>query len=408
VPRKRKKLTRKQLKQQRQAVIARKRQERGWQSRPPLTKPDQDEVVDDIRPLLANINSSNPSDNDLHELLTILVESSRLIDEPEFEELVIEPALAVNTFVDVAKEMEIVPSSPDEVLSEDVAEDTQIEMLEITIRQLLTEEVTQEIVDRLNSLRLRLKRTGNTMETAKVAAVQSFLRDSVDIGALLTVGLVQAVFERSLEAGFALVEVSTELIEAIDPAERDSPLTLRQKLSQSKLAQKAEVMFKKVPGLDKFMTKQVDKIWDEGVEAIRKGDLYLELFTEEELRIAFELFRTIFIEADPKPGQITPEVAAKIITPGKMATFDSEVGNYMGEILTPDRLEQFRVRLRSILDDPDHPKEWSAFILMLQEFIAGDDVSEREKGLFARLFIGEFRAVSTALANEEKEVPDGA
>jgi hypothetical protein len=408
VPRKRKKLTRKQLKQQRQAVIARKRQERGWQSRPPLTKPDQDEVVDDIRPLLANINSSNPSDNDLHELLTILVESSRLIDEPEFEELVIEPALAVNTFVDVAKEMEIVPSSPDAMPGEDVAEDTQIEMLEITIRQLLTEEVTQEIVDRLNSLRLRLKRTGNTMETAKVAAVQSFLRDSVDIGALLTVGLVQAVFERSLEAGFALVEVSTELIEAIDPAERDSPLTLRQKLSQSKLAQKAEVMFKKVPGLDKFMTKQVDKIWDEGVEAIRKGDLYLELFTEEELRIAFELFRTIFIEADPKPGQITPEVAAKIITPGKMATFDSEVGNYMGEILTPDRLEQFRVRLRSILDDPDHPREWSAFILMLQEFIAGDDVSEREKGFFTRLFIGEFRAISTALANEEKEVPDGA
>ena len=210
--RKKKKLSRKQLKQQRQEAVARKRKEQGWQPREyARTKRAQDEVIEDMRPLLMDTSTSDEA------LLNIFIDSWHLAEEPEFEEIVIDPMLCVMTFIEAAEELGIGPTSLDTLSDEDVDEEAQIEMMQITVRRLLTKQVRAEIIDGLNDLRLRLKQSGTVMEVARVAALQSFLREHNDLETWSVIGLVQAIVGRGLEAGLALFELS---MEAEDPEDR--------------------------------------------------------------------------------------------------------------------------------------------------------------------------------------------
>jgi len=395
--RKKKKLTRKLRKRRRREAIARKRKERGWepqQATSPLRGRDEElAVLEDMLPLFPEIGDASASPAaGMEQLMITVVASGYMADEPEFEEIIVDPMLCMDTFADVVQELDIEPESLDELSDED-REDTQMDILVGVTQRLLTDELRQDIVNGLNDLRLRLKRSGEQEETAKAAALQSFLSGEASGEIWPMIGLVQAIFYRSIQVGFELMEASVEVMETEIPDK--GGVSLFERVAQSRVAQKADALLRKVPGLGGFLAKQADKIWEEGLEALFMGELYLELFSEEEIGVGFEILQTVFNDdiaerrriQDFRPLEMSEEKGKALI---------SQVDSYVTELLTPERLEQLRGRLDAILKDPASEREWLAFLYMLSEYMADEHAVENAKHFLVTSFLGEMNVVIQA------------
>jgi len=399
---KKKRTSKQQAKQQRQAEIARIRQERGWKPSPPGSRRAQEELLEDMLPLFPLVDdpSASPADG-VEGLMMALLASEGLIEEPEFDEIFIDPMRCVDTFVEAGEELGIDPQALSQ-LPEEEREGTQMNMLEMTTQRLLTDELRQDILDALSDLRQRLKRAGKREKVAQAAVVQSFLGESESSETWPMIGLVQAIVQRSLAAGFELYEASMEVLEAGDLDESDTPLTLSERLAKSSTAQKANTLLQKVPGLGRFLEKQADDIWKEGVDAVYEGDLYLGLFTSEELEVGFDIFLTT------REAEVAQEAAAQkptesAITEEQGKDLITRVDDYLTELFTPVRLDQLRTRLNFILDSSDYERRWMAFIMMLVEYMADEEAVENEKPFLIHAFFGEMRALAAAM---EEDVED--
>lgn len=384
---KKKQLTRKEQRAQRQAAIARKRREKGW--RPPQLNAKQ-ELIDDMLPLFPQIRESRPvSEGELEPMMRVLLDSANLADEPEFEEFILDPFLCVETFINVGEELgidpEALPDSPDEEL-----EDAQYDLIAQTTRRLLTSDIRREIINRLDQLRLRLKQSAKSKKVAQVAALQLFLSDQKDVESWLTVGLTQALVQRSLEAGFELMSVSMEMM-GPEGAEGDAQATsLAQISARPNIAEKIDALTDRIPGLSGFLAKQTDKIWDEGVEAVFDGTLDLDLFTEDELEAAAEVFAEVLgiDQADEDSSQAGDRLELNQST---IPTLISRLGDHLSELFTPDRVDELRDRLNQVAQDASYPEETFAFRQMLAEIMSDEDAIEVEKSFLTWALIGELR-----------------
>jgi len=207
----------------------------------------RDEVLEDMLPLFSPfVNFSAASGQGMEELMKTLVTSGGLADEPEFEKIIISPILCTETYAKIGQEMGLSPEKF-ECLPKEEREDAQLEMLEKSLHQLLTEEFCQDILNGLNDLRLRLKRSGKKKETAKVAALQSYLREDKSRSSWPMIGLIQAIFQRSLKAGFEIIEASADIFEPETTEGNDIPLA--DQLKKTKPGKKLKSLLKKTPGL---------------------------------------------------------------------------------------------------------------------------------------------------------------
>ena len=253
-----------QMRRQRRATKSRKRKERARRSPQSRVHSRPDEIIEDMLPLFPLLeDGASSSATDMDQFMMILLDSADLIEEPEFEEIIIDPMYSVKTFAEVAQELDIDTGALGDSFDEE-RDDALAEALEITTQRLLTDGLRRDIVSALNKLRLRLKRAGKQEEAARVAALQSFLREGeADAGMWSLFGLVQAIVSRSVTAGLAFFDVSMELTEAAHLGEDDTPLTFSQRLTQSPLVKKTETLVRKTPGLRGYLEKQADKAWEE-------------------------------------------------------------------------------------------------------------------------------------------------
>jgi hypothetical protein len=207
------------------------------------------------------------------------------------------------------------------------------------------------------------------------------------------IGLVQAIFYRSIQVGFELLETTMQIQETAGPDERG--VSLLEKLAQSRVARKVDALLKKVPGLSGFLEKQADKIWEEGLHALFMGELYLELFSEEELGTGFGMLQEVFKD-DLAERRKTRDLRPLEMSEEKGKALISQVDSYLTELLTSERLEQVRERLDAILKDPAYEGKWSAFLYMVTQYMADEDAAEYEKPFFITAFLGEMNVVIQA------------
>ncbi|MBI1877402.1 MAG: hypothetical protein HYR94_04085 [Chloroflexi bacterium] len=398
--RKQKKLTRKQRNEQRQAAAAHRRREKGWVS-PNEKAKQRAELTEDMAPLRAMLQEGTESEQ-MEQLFWLLADSAELADEPELEEILLPPIEAAETFAQVGMELGLDPDDLTEMPEED-RDEKQVAMLEMTTRRLLTDELRQEIITALDQLRQRLKREGQKAETAKAAAIQSFLseRKTRDLWPML--GLTQEIVRRSLEVGVELMAASLE-VEQLDQSDGDGASeSLMERFSQSSIGQKITGLLQKTPGLNKFLEKQADKIWDEGMDAVFNGELDLALYTLEEIEAGMMMLQTLAgddaaDEADPQPErQLTEE---------NIMAFIGQLDAYLTERLTPERVEQSRARLQTMLQEEDYPLEYTAFIHMVADNMADTEAAEYEKPFLLHAFIGEIRATASAIDEYEDDDED--
>ncbi|MCL4298948.1 MAG: hypothetical protein KJ077_24640 [Anaerolineae bacterium] len=399
--RKQKKLTRKERAQQQQALTERQRQAKGWISPNEKAKRRQ-ELIEDMAPLMAMVETGagSPDEN----LFWLLADSGDLAEEPEFNEIFTEPLVTLPTYISVAESLGV--ATPDELdkLPEEEQADKKAEILEETSRRLLTHELRQEIIEAVDRLRLRWKKDGKRAEAARAAGLQLTLSDRKSTAVWPMIGLVQAIVLRSLGAGFELVGVTMDE-EEDDGNDDESLAALYEKLQDPGVDQKLEQAIKKVPGLQNYLEKQVDKIWEEGETAIFTGELYLELFTDEELEAGVEIFKTAMAERETGDNEAAEDTAEKALSRVGEALF-SQLDIYLAQRFTPERLEQLRTRLRTVLDEADYPAKYFSFVKMLADAMADEAAAENEKGFLLRALLGEIRAVSAVEDEEAEEAED--
>jgi hypothetical protein len=398
--RKQKKLTRKERNQQKQAAIARQRRAKGWVS-PNEKARQQAELAEDMAPLGAILQGGSEAEQ-TQQLFWLLVDSAELADEPELEEILLPPLESAETFAMVGLELGIEPEDLDEMPEED-SDEKQLQMLEMTTRRLLTDEFREEIIAGLDQLRQRLRRAGQKAETAKAAALQSFLSDRKTRDLWPMLGLTQEIVRRSLEVGVELMAASLEVEDLEQMDENGSPQTLMDRLSQSGLGQKITGLLQKTPGLNKFLEKGVDKIWDEGLDAIFNGELDLGLYTLEEIEAGMIMLQTLAESdtADETDPPLEPRLAED-----KIMTFIGQLDAYLTERLTPERIEQFRVRIETVLENDDYPYEYAAFVHMVADNMADPEAAEYEKPFLLQAFIGELRATASTMEEIEEDEDD--
>ena len=397
---KKKKLSKRKLKPQRPKVRVAKKRERASRLQGTSSFRPSDEMLEDISPLFRGISdTSELTGPNLNELMMTVLASEDMANEPELQEIIIDPILCTNTFVEVAEERGLDPDSMTE-LPEEEREDIQMQILEDTVRRLLTKELCQDILKGLNDLRLRMKGSGKREETARAAALQSFLSREEVQDSWAMIGLVQAIFHRSLTVGFEMHETSMDIIESDSDDEGD--VSLAERLDQPNLVGKTEALMKKVPGLRGYLRKKADTIWEEGMEALTAGDFHLGLFNEEEIKGGLEIFREIIVggramgieNQDPSNPMFSKDMGQDLV---------DRLGSYLIELFTPERLEGLRQRLATLGPGGELEGEWSPFVMIATEYMKGDDGVENEKSFLIRALIAEMEIVDRAAVEEEEK-----
>jgi hypothetical protein len=393
--RKQKRLTRKERARQQRAAIA---QQRGnpvggeFQPRPLQPKA---ELLNDMAPLFPP--GSLDSEESMMDLMMAIVNTYDLIEEPEFEEIIVSPLQCVEIFSEVGEKMGI--GTPEfERLSEDEQEERNLNLLETVTRRLFTNELRQQLITALNTLRLRLKTTGRQQDVPRVAALQLFLGDRKSKEMWPTLGLVQAIVQRSLEAGFELLEASSEVLNVTEGDTTGEAGLLERIGSATK--QKLETVLDKVPGLSGFLEREADKIWDEGTDAIFEGNLVLNLFTPEELEPGLQIIK----EAMSVDEEALEQGAKLKVGEEQARDVVSRTAAYVEALVTPERFEQIREQLNQLINNREYPPKWTAFLLMVSEDARAEDGLEGLRVFLLKTFIGEMRHFEAN--SEEEDVED--
>lgn len=381
--RKQKKLTRKERTQQQRVSVGQQRQVKGWVSPNEKAKQRQD-LTEEMVPLLAAQGAGSAEEN----LFWLLAGSGDLAEEPEFKDIFTDPLLTLPTYISVAEGLGF--PSPDDLfnLPKEEQEDKKADILEETVRRLLSDELRQEIIEALNSLRERWKKAGKPTEVAKAAAIQFMLSSRKNAEAWPVIGLIQRIIMRSVGAGFELVGATMD--DQPDQSEGDKSMAaLYARLNEPEMAGKLSEAVKKIPGLQDYLERQADKIWDEGEEAMFTGELGLELFTPEELEAAAQIFKSVLDEQTDGESATSEEAM-----PAKTRELFKQLEAYLAECMTSERLEQLRARLQTVLDEASYPPQYSSFIRMVSQAMADEQAVENEMGFLLRAILGELRAAS--------------
>ncbi|MDP3186342.1 MAG: hypothetical protein Q8M58_13830 [Anaerolineales bacterium] len=344
----------------------------------------RDEVFEDMLPLFSPLGiPAAASKQSLEELMKPIIISEDLADEPELEGILISPLLCTDTYVKVAEEMGISPEELERLPAEE-REDIRLVMLEKSLQQLLTAELCEDILKRLNDLRLRLKQSGKKKETAKVAALQSYLREDKSRSSWPMIGLVQAIFLRSLRAGFEMIEASRDVIGPDAREGEDTSMTDKPKKPGP--GKKINNLLKKTPGLREYLEKEADKIWIKGMDAILVGDLYLGIYAPEELEAGIEIIATVS-GFDSVEAMLAADPSAWILADDKAENLLVRLDNYITKLFTRARLGQLREKMNTLMKDPQYKGKWFPFIMLLKESLADKEAVKYEKRFFISVFL---------------------
>lgn len=379
---KKKRLTRKQIKQRQKSKKARTRHQTQGKQTAKFSHEEE-------KALAAFMSKGDAAM--LESFTSILFNSSKWINEPEFAEIFFPPMQSMEMFV---SEMGNRGYSPQkfEKLDQDARDDIHFEITQTILSHLLTENKRQEILAALDALKRRLQRF-RKKEANEVILAKLFLTDFAQQEGedpWLMTSLVQTLVERSIATGFELMETAGPLTTQAD--DHLSILDLLENKSE-KVEKKATKLLNRVPGLRKFMEKQSDKMWDEGVDAIFNGDLNLAFFTEDELSGAAQIMQSF---AEELSSSKQPDKAAK----KQMASFVDQIDEYVAGLMTPDRFNQLRSRVREIIQKEQVDRHWLPFMTILHGYLKEEDAVENERPFLVRAIMGEIRTV-IAVADEK-------
>ena len=353
-----------------------KRQETGWEppepDLPPL-EPEQERVVADARTLLAGFGRTSNAEADMSAYLSALLDSDWMIEEPEFEAIYLSPVHLTGRYAEAATAAGFDPDSF-RALEEDERSEKHLDFLTRAISEMLDEGTRKEILDALDALRERLLEEGEREQAARTGLVLDFLEQKDNVRAWATVGVIIALGQRSLAAGFALTGATRGTDDAFTE-------------DGTELIPEVQAVLEQYPGLVQFLAVDRDRVWEDGLQSLFLGDLWLDLFREDELQPRIAAWKRA-VELDEAGEE--EERDAQI----------EEISRYATGLLQTGRIRQILDRLMAVLDSGTLGTDHEAFVgMVVSALIDEETVVEGVRALLAAFF-GELR-------QRVEEVEDG-
>jgi hypothetical protein len=389
------KKSKKQRKRERRAAMRRVRQEKGW------TPPDEpksygSDPMADLLPLFSDEEGDDLSPASAMEtFLMPIVESEDLVDEPEFDGIYVHPLQCAQAFVQVTEGMDI-EEEDFSALPEEERGELYMDAMEELAGRLLTDDLAEEIVAALEALHQRAKQEGDARLAARAAALVSFLEEADEAEAWSSVGVVLAIFQRSLDAGFELAEVLAEAQEAGEiPVGEEGALPDWEELEDSPLDQALRAIVARYPGLTDFWIEEGDRSWEEGMEDLLNGELYLALFDEDEVWAGVEALGATMGAVLGEEAVIMEEVSEAA------GAFVSAADDHLSSLLNPERVEGVKGRLAEILEGGEYDVRRASFIEAYAEELELAESHRDRVDLLMPAYLGEIRRLAEEAGEEE-------
>lgn len=383
---KKKPLSRKQIKEQRAAQKARIREQRAWE--PPAAAPTPNMSYEEAEALQDMLGGNESVVT--RKLAMIMTNSMTWVDEPEFNDIFTSPLVCVEALAAVTAQRGV---SPEDVAAwdEDAQDDFHAEIQQEIAVRVLTPEVKERILTALEALGQRWRKQLKKQQANEATLLRLLLADQdVDLGvAWQMTGLVNALIERSLTVDFELMEAVSPSME--QASEQGTILDALENISPEAEA-KTTKLLNNMPGLRRAFEKQVDDMWDEAMHAIYEGDLYLGLFSAAEVtgvRDIMQALVTTLNQQEPLPEDVQQE---------HMTNFIGQIDAYIVELMTPARLAQLRARVRQVVETEAVSARWMPFAALLYTDLSKEDALGILRPFLNRAIIGELRQV---IANNE-------
>jgi hypothetical protein len=359
-----KKKSKAQRREERRRAMARKRRETGWQP-PPAPDWEQEQLVADMFPVLAEAEEAGPEEGTMLSFMALALDSGELIEQPEFDGVYANPLLCVEAFGWELEEQGLEEVDPEQLDTEEQEKAYQ-GLIEGTVRQTLTPELQEAILSALRDLRQRAQEEGDAELKAQSAAVYAFLDGMGADEVWVNVGVVQALVQRSLDAGIGIYDVTQEAAERA-MAGGGIPGLLR-RLTGAVAEQTMDDVLAKYPGLAGFLTEDIETRWQQGVDALASGKLDLGLFDEAEVSVALDKARSLGLK-------LTTEGALLVAGTGseeeKVQAFASWLSSYVEELAAPPRLARMQARLDEFAGAAS-PSQLTFLSLLNEEFEEAD------------------------------------
>lgn len=328
------------------------------------------------RPISSSASRQAPvvvGEGDLNQFMMILLTSEALADEPEFKEILIDPMICTQAWMEAIAGKGINPEDFGE-LPEDEQEDFKLDVMEAIVQRVLTPPLRQQIVKAAAALQSRFDRAGNIPGFMQASAVHIFLDTNKKGQDWAMVGLIQALVHRSLDIAFALDQVLGD-----DPSDFQNN-SEREKILSG--------ILEKYPAFSHLVEKEVDKMWNTGLDAVFDGEWQFEIFSVDELEGAVDAFQALVPDSD---SELEVEITSQLLP---------TLTNYLRGILTPDRLKQMVNHLDKLKQTAKD--EQLAFCTLLREDLQGDDPLDFLMPTLRKIFLGELMAAGMLVVKGEE------
>jgi hypothetical protein len=322
-------------------------------------------------------------------LIKVAVDSMELLEEPEFDQVFIEPIEAVTRLLSIAEAMGFDPDTFGDIM-EHGEDETNEEVFNELCRQLLTPELHRKLIEGLSNLRRRLPMPAAVEKRRRAAAVQFFLETEEMSMVVPLLGLVRALILNAIEAGFALAEATFQ-VEKLEEQERTLSLeAFQERLLESEWVANFEQMLEQSPALRRYMENQVDQMYEEGLKATFTGELTLNLYTPDEIAPVLQVVRTASAEQD--------ESIKEVIT-----TLFPQLAEMVVQLFTPERLAQLRRQLAALIADPAYAtSKWAPFLHIKLEDFAEDDTIDGDQRFLVAAFMGQLLPILNAEQEDDE------
>lgn len=404
---------------------------------------DQNPYFEDMRPLFPRAGEQLEAQSQMALMEPIFYaawETHDLIDEPEFDDIGFNPLEFPKLLEDASQSL---GQNFEEVgdLAQDERRGHFLELLDLVVDDLVTDEVRDEIIDALEKMRARFRNTRQRRkDLPRVAAAQmmieSYKRDDEeddDESVLSTIGVIQALFTRSFELSLTLMDVAAEMEEFAESEGLEGEAV--QKLLDSsdpqgdskldRFVNKLVARVQNIPNINRHVEDSMDEQWDKGCDALFAGRLLLNLYSKDEIATAAGMFLQARFEivkgfgfqigiddfSDMSDAEIDryTEYIEELDTPPDLGeTVNLLLPRYMDFVEelfdSEERIAKLRTHLNSQADK--HLKdgtEWAVFVLELREYLEEDPEGVLDGQVPMRALLGEVRMFMLSETDTEDE-----
>lgn len=338
----------------------------------------KDNNSDHIIELTRLLDIMNPNgDLNLERMAEVLAELEEagpaLIDEPEFDDVGMDPMDALTLYIEIAEEKGVTP----ELLANMEGEARQsiiAETSETLLETYLEEGLQARMLAALVKLRHRLQAEGNSLLLRQAAAAELWLRlpqesESREMMPSLCLDLVL----RDVHAGFELGRLEQKISDEVAGMPL-SPQAVHTIVEQEDSLAPLSRILDENPYLRRFLNKQIDDVEAGGERAIISGDLQLDLYTEAERAAGVACF---------------PKAMQDALASDRFDTF-SRFSDQMPAVieslykivdgLSPERIVEIGEQIDAALKDALETKSgFGPYLLMFQSELTEDrDVAARK------------------------------